>query len=172
MPPSNDPYKTSQAPDATYPEHATRNNSKGTDVDKDALERFKIREICEGWPVYRDAAEWRNYRSMACGALESRRGHDAQHAYSSTTMRTLRRPGSREPSTSSSRRLSRSVDVLQHDPGAQTSARALRPARASCTSCTVSPARLSTSRATGRSVALASTRSRATPADVAHRYPR
>jgi hypothetical protein len=64
MPPANDPYDTHQAPDATYPEHAVRNNASGGDIDKEALERFKIREICEGWPVYRDAAEWRNYRSM------------------------------------------------------------------------------------------------------------
>jgi hypothetical protein len=69
MPPANDPYKTTQAPEDTYPEHAERNNSKGTleDLGQNALERFKIREICEGWPVYRDAAEWRNYRSMVSG---------------------------------------------------------------------------------------------------------
>jgi hypothetical protein len=35
-----------------------RNNAKGQDLDKEALERFKIREICEGWGVYRDAAEY------------------------------------------------------------------------------------------------------------------
>lgn len=52
-----DRYPTSQPEDYTYPEHALRNNSKGTDLDKEALERFKIREICEGWGSYRDAAE-------------------------------------------------------------------------------------------------------------------
>ncbi|KAJ9302358.1 hypothetical protein DTO271G3_1224 [Paecilomyces variotii] len=59
-----DRYPTSQPEKGTYPEHALRNNSKGTDLDKEALERFKIREICEGWGSYRDAAEWQNYRSM------------------------------------------------------------------------------------------------------------
>jgi hypothetical protein len=55
-------YTTEQPPLSTYPKDATRNNANGTDTD--ALERFKIREICEGWPVYRDAAEWENYSSM------------------------------------------------------------------------------------------------------------
>jgi len=59
-----DPYPTTQAPMSTYPEHALPNNSKGHDLDKEALERFKVREICEGWGSYRDAAEWENYRSM------------------------------------------------------------------------------------------------------------
>jgi len=57
-----DLYPTTQPPSSTYPSNASRNNATGTDAD--VLERFKIREICEGWPVYRDAAEWRNYRSM------------------------------------------------------------------------------------------------------------
>jgi hypothetical protein len=34
-----------------------RNNAKGNDLDKEALESFKVREICEGWGSYRDAAE-------------------------------------------------------------------------------------------------------------------
>ncbi|XPS72907.1 hypothetical protein M3J09_005064 [Ascochyta lentis] len=59
-----DQYPTTQPAKATYPDNALRNNSKGRDLDKEALERFKIREICEGWGVYRDAAEWSNYRSM------------------------------------------------------------------------------------------------------------
>jgi hypothetical protein len=53
----NDPYHTEQPPLDSYPKSALRNNSKGQDLDKEALERFKIREICEGWGVYRDAAE-------------------------------------------------------------------------------------------------------------------
>lgn len=57
-----DLYPTSQPPLGTYPSNASRNNSNGTDAD--VLERFKVREICEGWPTYRDAAEWKNYRSM------------------------------------------------------------------------------------------------------------
>ncbi|KAJ6133745.1 hypothetical protein N7523_000067 [Penicillium sp. IBT 18751x] len=59
-----DRYPTNQPEEGTYASHALRNNSKGTDLDKEALERFKIREICEGWGSYRDAAEWQNYRSM------------------------------------------------------------------------------------------------------------
>lgn len=39
------------------PQHALRNNSQGQNLDAEALERFKIREICEGWGSYRDAAE-------------------------------------------------------------------------------------------------------------------
>lgn len=26
--------------------------------------RYCISELCKGWPVYRDASEWKNYRSM------------------------------------------------------------------------------------------------------------
>ncbi|KAL8685616.1 MAG: hypothetical protein Q9218_007649 [Villophora microphyllina] len=55
-------YQTVQPPLSTWPEHASRNNATGTDVD--VLDRMKIREICEGWGCYRDAAEWNNYRSM------------------------------------------------------------------------------------------------------------
>lgn len=53
----SDLYPTTQPAEDTYPEHALRNNSKGNDPDKEALERFKVREICEGWGSYRDAAE-------------------------------------------------------------------------------------------------------------------
>ncbi|KAK4935033.1 hypothetical protein LTR10_023845 [Elasticomyces elasticus] len=61
-----DIYKTVQPPIETRPPNARRNNADGPldSIDTDALERFKIREICEGWPTYRDAAEWENYRSM------------------------------------------------------------------------------------------------------------
>ena len=61
-----DPYKTVQPPLKTRPPNARRNNADGPveNLDSDAVERFKIREICEGWPTYRDAAEWENYRSM------------------------------------------------------------------------------------------------------------
>ncbi|KAK4553687.1 hypothetical protein LTR86_009185 [Recurvomyces mirabilis] len=55
-------YATTQPPLDTYPDGASRNNANGT--DQDLIERAKIREICEGWGVYRDAAEWQNYRSM------------------------------------------------------------------------------------------------------------
>src|SRR5438105_3319999 len=62
----SDPYKTVEPPVSTHPENATWNNSHGalSNLDADALERFKIREICEGWPTHRDAAEWEKYRSM------------------------------------------------------------------------------------------------------------
>lgn len=53
----DDPYHTEQPALNTYPKDAIRNNAKGHDLDKEALERFKVREICEGWGVYRDAAE-------------------------------------------------------------------------------------------------------------------
>lgn len=63
-PSKHDLYPVTQPPLSTYPSSATRNNSTGTDLNDDALERFKIREICEGWGLYRDAGEWENYRSM------------------------------------------------------------------------------------------------------------
>jgi hypothetical protein len=28
------------------------------------LARFAVSELCRGWPVYRDASEWKNYRSL------------------------------------------------------------------------------------------------------------
>ena len=54
----NDPYHTEQPPLSTYPKDAIRNNAKGNDLDKEVIERMKVREICEGWGVYRDAAEY------------------------------------------------------------------------------------------------------------------
>lgn len=30
------------------------------------LDRFAVSELCKGWPVYRDASEWKNYRSLFC----------------------------------------------------------------------------------------------------------
>ncbi|KAI9034925.1 uncharacterized protein KD926_005019 [Aspergillus affinis] len=48
----------------TFATKALRNNARGWNLDKEALERFKIREICEGWGSHREAAEWENYRSM------------------------------------------------------------------------------------------------------------
>ena len=52
--------KKSTAPGSLERAHATyalRNDSKETDIDKEAHGRFKIREICEGRGSYRDAAE-------------------------------------------------------------------------------------------------------------------
>lgn len=28
------------------------------------LDRLAVAELCKGWPVYRDASEWRNYRDL------------------------------------------------------------------------------------------------------------
>jgi hypothetical protein len=28
------------------------------------LDRFAVSELCKGWPVYRDASEWKNYRNL------------------------------------------------------------------------------------------------------------
>ncbi|KAI9710293.1 MAG: hypothetical protein M1820_002787 [Bogoriella megaspora] len=61
--PSQDLYRTEQAPLSTRPDKAARNNASDPD-DKHVLDRFKIREICEGWPTYRDGADWENFRSM------------------------------------------------------------------------------------------------------------
>ena len=30
----------------------------------EALDRFCVSELCKGWPVYRDASEWNNYRDL------------------------------------------------------------------------------------------------------------
>ncbi len=31
---------------------------------EEILARYCITELCKGWPVYRDASEWRNYRDL------------------------------------------------------------------------------------------------------------
>ncbi len=31
---------------------------------EETLARYCITEVCKGWPVYRDASEWQNYRSL------------------------------------------------------------------------------------------------------------
>ncbi|KAJ7667125.1 PEP2-like protein [Mycena rosella] len=47
-------------PNGTRPTNAIRNNGPNDLV----LERFKLRELAEGWPMYRDAREWENFRSI------------------------------------------------------------------------------------------------------------
>ncbi|GFF55617.1 uncharacterized protein ATEG_07673.1 [Aspergillus udagawae] len=47
-------------PAGSRPEHAIRNNGPS----HLALERYKLRELAEGWPCYRDACEWENLRSI------------------------------------------------------------------------------------------------------------
>ncbi|KAI0029589.1 hypothetical protein K488DRAFT_80091 [Vararia minispora EC-137] len=42
------------------PEHAMRNNGP-TEL---AIERYKLRELAEGWPCYRDAYEWENFAPL------------------------------------------------------------------------------------------------------------
>ncbi|KAF2972458.1 hypothetical protein GQX73_g1090 [Xylaria multiplex] len=32
----------------------------------DLLDRLAVSELCKGWPVYRDASEWKNFRSLFC----------------------------------------------------------------------------------------------------------
>lgn len=47
-------------PAGSRPINAVRNNGP----DNLALERFKLRELAEGWPMYRDACEWDNFASI------------------------------------------------------------------------------------------------------------
>ncbi|KAI1809818.1 hypothetical protein GGS20DRAFT_580384 [Poronia punctata] len=32
----------------------------------DLLDRLAVSELCKGWPVFRDASEWKNFRSLFC----------------------------------------------------------------------------------------------------------
>ncbi|KAG4271907.1 catabolic 3-dehydroquinase [Fusarium proliferatum] len=47
-------------PKKSRPLHALRNNGP----DELALERYKLRELAEGWPCYRDACKWTNFESF------------------------------------------------------------------------------------------------------------
>ncbi|KAK7408072.1 hypothetical protein QQX98_009787 [Neonectria punicea] len=47
-------------PEGSRPSQAIRNNGP----DHLVLERLKLRELAEGWPCYRDACEWENFRSI------------------------------------------------------------------------------------------------------------
>lgn len=47
-------------PEGWHPEKAIRNNGPENLV----LERYKLRELAEGWPCYRDACEWENLLSI------------------------------------------------------------------------------------------------------------
>jgi len=33
---------------------------------EDLFDRMAVAELCKGWPVYRDASEWMNFRSLFC----------------------------------------------------------------------------------------------------------
>nr|KAK5442243.1 hypothetical protein LTR18_006096 [Exophiala xenobiotica] len=47
-------------PAGSRPGNAVRNNGP----DNLVLERYKLRELAEGWPAYRDACEWENLKSI------------------------------------------------------------------------------------------------------------
>jgi len=47
-------------PEGSRPDKAIRNNGPENLV----LERYKLRELAEGWPCYRDACEWENLKSI------------------------------------------------------------------------------------------------------------
>ncbi|KAH6699706.1 pathogenesis associated protein [Leptodontidium sp. 2 PMI_412] len=47
-------------PEGSHPKNAIRNNGP----DHLTLERYKLRELAEGWPCYRDACEWENLVSI------------------------------------------------------------------------------------------------------------
>ncbi|KAK4937617.1 hypothetical protein LTR10_021763 [Elasticomyces elasticus] len=47
-------------PAGSRPDKAVRNNGPENLV----LERYKLRELAEGWPAYRDACEWENLKSI------------------------------------------------------------------------------------------------------------
>lgn len=49
-----DRYPISQPALNTCPENALRINSRERDLDKAALERFKVWTMCEGWGIYQD----------------------------------------------------------------------------------------------------------------------
>lgn len=43
-------------------EPVATNHINGT--HDEILARFCVSELCKGWPVYRDASEWQNYRNL------------------------------------------------------------------------------------------------------------
>jgi len=47
-------------PTNSRPTTSVRNNGP----DNLALERWKLRELAEGWPMYRDSCEWENFASL------------------------------------------------------------------------------------------------------------
>ncbi|CAG8005709.1 unnamed protein product [Penicillium salamii] len=62
-------------PEGSRPSTAIRNNGP---VDL-VIERYKLRELAEGWPCYRDACEWENLKSIF---------HEDAYIYTSWTGRT------------------------------------------------------------------------------------
>jgi hypothetical protein len=62
-------------PPGSHPGTAIRNNGPASL----ALERYKLRELAEGWPLYRDACEWENLLSIF---------HPSAYIYTTWTGRT------------------------------------------------------------------------------------
>ena len=62
-------------PTGSHPGAAIRNNGP-TSL---AIERYKLRELAEGWPLYRDACEWENLLSIF---------HPSAYIYTTWTGRT------------------------------------------------------------------------------------
>lgn len=62
-------------PAGSHPSTAIRNNGPASL----ALERYKLRELAEGWPLYRDACEWENLVSIF---------HPSAYIYTTWTGRT------------------------------------------------------------------------------------
>ncbi|WYZ39751.1 hypothetical protein EsH8_IV_000092 [Colletotrichum jinshuiense] len=46
------------------PEPHSRQYSHIGGASAELLDRLAVSELCKGWPVYRDASEWSNYRSL------------------------------------------------------------------------------------------------------------
>ncbi|KAI0392945.1 hypothetical protein F5Y17DRAFT_332927 [Xylariaceae sp. FL0594] len=46
------------------PQMGVYSHANGTTAD--LLDRLAISELCKGWPVFRDASEWKNFRSIFC----------------------------------------------------------------------------------------------------------
>jgi SnoaL-like domain len=62
-------------PPSSHPQHAIRNNGPA----HLALDRHLLRELAEGWPLYRDACEWENLASLF---------HPDAHIYTTWTGKT------------------------------------------------------------------------------------
>ncbi len=46
----------------TEPHSKTFSHINGS--QSELLDRLTVAELCKGWPVYRDASEWMNFRSI------------------------------------------------------------------------------------------------------------
>jgi hypothetical protein len=48
---------SSKEPNSKFYSHINGNQDQ-------LLDRLAVAEICKGWPVYRDASEWHNFRNL------------------------------------------------------------------------------------------------------------